>query len=149
MHGIPAPFAQIRLDASLLTIPPIRDIYSFRLLHIGDPDRWLYYWCSSKSIVILISSLNRVFGYFSPKLKSLRLIVVVADSPVTGSPSMPFCGAAGLSASRLTGLVTPAMVRFPNTSKPLSDFLTDVDLKIIRGYFETLKKSLPLRVLSR
>jgi hypothetical protein len=93
--------------------------------------------------VILISSLTTLSGYFVPKLKSLRLIVVVADSPVTVSPSMPFCGGAGFSASKTTDLVTPAMVRSPKTSYPLLDFLTDVDLKVIRRYFETLKKSAP------
>src|SRR3954451_25089146 len=79
---------------------------------------------------------------------SLREIDVVPSKPARvpphGSVSVP-----KYSTSRVTGLVTPLMVRSPVTSRPLPPFSTRVLVNVIGPLFSTSKKSAERRCASR
>src|SRR6266567_730169 len=87
---------------------------------------------------------------FQVRPKSFRLILVVAESPMRVLPQGSLPGALGPSTANVTGLVRPCMVRSPITAYATSPvFLTEVDLKVMVGYFSTSKKSALLRCPSR
>src|SRR5216684_1956198 len=100
-------------------------------------------------MVILTSSLTALGApYFIPH--SERLIVAVASAPHLGflldgcSPQTKF---ATLSE---TGFVTPIMVKSPSAPTTLSPSKTRLeDLKVIVGYWATLKKFSLFTLVSR
>src|SRR5205807_4769211 len=84
------------------------------------------------------------------KPKSLRLILVVADTATRVLPHGSFVGGVGPSTEKTTFLVTPRIVKSPSTaSSPSRTSLTLVDLNDNVGNFSTWKKSALLRCASR
>ena len=80
----------------------------------------------------------------------LAIDLVVAESPMRVLPQGSLPGALGPSTAKVTGLVTPCIVRSPVTEySPWPVRFTEVDLKVIVGYFSTSKKSGLLRCPSR
>src|SRR5882672_5617241 len=87
---------------------------------------------------------------FQTKPKSLRNSLPVAEAPRTVLPDRALEGGAIESTVRVTGLVTPWIVRFPIArSLPSAAFSKWLDLKVMKGYFATSKKSAPRRCSSR
>src|SRR5215468_12127537 len=80
--------------------------------------------------------------------KSLRLTDVVASMPRRIPPAWLNGGEA--VTARVTGLVTPCIVRSPVTEYDVAlDLLKLLETKVITGYLATSKKSGPLRCVSR
>ncbi len=90
---------------------------------------------------------------FQLKPQSLRLIVVLATKPAWVPrvwPPMPTGPIPRNSTSRVTGLLTPRIVRSPRIWNFFGSFpITLVLLKVSVGYFSTQKKSWVRRWLSR
>ena len=112
-----------------------------------------YFCTNSASIVMVTSSPTSTppasRALFQPRLKSLRLILVEADTPRTVMPNGDLAGALSAVALSVTGLVTPLMVRSPSILRPSPSLLTDLDLKVSLGNLATSKKSGDLRWSSR
>src|SRR5215469_4201507 len=80
--------------------------------------------------------------------KSLRLTDVVASMPRRMPPAWLNGGEA--VTARVTGLVTPCIVRLPVTEYEVAlDLLKLLETKVITGYLATSKNSAPLRCVSR
>src|SRR3954465_5973771 len=87
-------------------------------------------------------------GNSQTRPKSFRLTDVVASMPRRMPPA--WVNGGGAVTERLTGLVTPCMVRLPVTAYEVAlDLLKLVETKGITGYLATSKKSGPLRCVSR
>src|SRR5437588_11760380 len=101
---------------------------------------------NSTSRVMVTSSPTRMppvsSAAFQVKPKSLRLILVVADTATRVLPHGSFVGGVGPSTEKTTFLVTPRIVKSPSTaSSPSRTSLTLVDLNDNVGNFSTWKKS--------
>src|SRR5262249_52743932 len=82
------------------------------------------------------------------RAKRLRLTEVVASTPRRMPPA--WLNGGGAVTARVTGLVTPCIVRSPVTEYDVAlDLLKLVETKVITGYLATSKKSGPLRWVSR
>src|SRR6185436_7879485 len=80
--------------------------------------------------------------------KSFRLTDVVASMPRRMPPAWLNGGEA--ETARVTGLVTPCIVRLPDTEYDVAlDLLTLVETKVMAGYLVTSKNSGLLRWVSR
>src|SRR4051812_8220074 len=80
--------------------------------------------------------------------KSFRLTDVVASMPRRMPPA--WLNGGGAVTARVTGLVTPCIVRLPVTEYEVAlDLLKLIETKAITGYLATSKKSGPLRCVSR
>src|SRR4051812_709846 len=80
--------------------------------------------------------------------KSFRLTAVVASMPRRMPPA--WLNGGGAVTARVTGLVTPCMVRLPVTEYEVAlDLLKLFETKVIAGYLAMSKKSGPLRWVSR
>src|SRR5215469_9931182 len=80
--------------------------------------------------------------------KSLRLTDVVASTPRRMPPAWLKGGEA--VTARVTGLVTPCIVRLPVTEYEVAlDLLTLLETKVMTGYLATSKNSALLRCVSR
>src|SRR5450631_248723 len=80
--------------------------------------------------------------------KSLRLTDVVASMPRRMPPA--WLNGGGAVTARVTGLVTPCIVRLPVAEYEVAlDLLKLVETKVMTGYLATSKKSGPLRCVSR
>src|ERR1700745_3162081 len=94
-------------------------------------DHWAF--TNSTSRVMVTSSLTRMppvsSAAFQVSPKSLRLILVVADTATRVVPQGSFEGGVGPSTEKTTLRVTPRMVRLPSTaSSPSRTRLIPVDL---------------------
>src|SRR5262245_60274272 len=80
--------------------------------------------------------------------KSLRLTVVVASTPRRTPPA--WLNGGGAVTARITGLVTPCIVRLPLTEYVVAlDLRKLVEVKVMTGYLAASKKSGPFRCVSR